>query len=206
MRTHRHFWALAAALLAACGDYGAPDEVVYGTAVYTQPSSGFDPVVLGTYFLDTTIVTKDDSQTPPTQTSTMPTNVQNAIASNMTAYGWRRVNTAAEAKAQNGVVLTMAVVKGTAAVYYPGYWCDYWYYYSCYYSWYYAGSYGFGSAILEMALAANYNPGGTTPPPGPTSPLWGSMMYGVATTQSYDTQRLVEAVNRAFAQSPYLKR
>ncbi len=199
MRMHRYFWALAAALLASCADYSTPDEVVNGAVVITQPKPGFDFKPLATYYLDTTIkVVEDDVST----TDPMPSGIADAITANMTALGYTRVDTGnqlADLQAAD-VGLKMAVLKGTGTVYYPGYWCDYWYYYSCYYGWSYAGSYSFGAAILEMSDLANFS----TTPDQPLQIVWSAMVYGVASTSAYNTQRAVEGINRAFGQSPYL--
>jgi hypothetical protein len=98
------------------------------------------------------------------------------------------------------VGLHVSILRGTGAVYYPGYWCDYWTYYGCYYSWAYAGSYRFGTVIFEMAQLQP-----PTPLDQPIPILWTSAVYGVATSQPYDVQRVVDGLNRAFDQSPYLK-
>ncbi|BDG05603.1 DUF4136 domain-containing protein [Anaeromyxobacter oryzae] len=189
MRTHRFFWGLAAALLASCGSYGAPDEVVFGEAVYTQQSPGFDFKPLSTYYLDPTMKVVNDTVST---TEPLPSGLQSAIDSHMAALGY----TAAPLAVAN-VGLHASLLKGTGTVYYPGYWCGYYSYSGCYYGWSYAGSYHFGSVILEM--------GDLTAPAGGTLPIrWVAAMYGVATTGTVDVQRAVNAVDRAFAQSPYL--
>jgi hypothetical protein len=191
MRTQRGSGALAAALLAACGGYGAPDEVVYGEAVYSQgrPNSEFRP--LGTYFLDPTVKIVEDTQITPDPTP-MPAEIKNAIDTNMAALGWTPADLATADAAIN-----VSLLRGTGQVYYPGYWCDYYSYGGCYYSWYYAGSYRFGSVITEMIDLS-------VAEPAQAQVLWTSQVYGVATTPQYDLVRVVSGLNRAFAQSPYL--
>lgn len=198
MRTHRHFWALAAALLAACGDYGAPDEVLYGTAVYTQPKPGLDPSSLGTYWLDPIAkIVEDDPQNPTFQP--LDPDIEAAIDQNMQGLGYAKDTslTTPPAGTVGTVGLHVSVLKGTGAVYYPGYWCDYWYYYSCYYTWYYAGSYKYGTVMLEMASLA-------APANAAADILWLAAMYGVQTSVAWDEQRVITAIDRAFNQSPYL--
>ena len=201
MKLRRMLWILPAALL-ACADYGAPDEVVYGTVVYTQPRSGFDFSTElppgATYYLDTTMNLV--SETGVT-TAAMPAPVQTAIRTNLGALGY--VEDASGSPLDNADVgLKMSVLVGDVDVFYPGYWCGYWYWYYCGYGgWYYAGSYTVGMAILEMGDIR-------TPPadPGVALPIvWSALMYGVA----YDStttavQRVADATNRAFAQSQYL--
>jgi hypothetical protein len=197
MRLHRCSWALATALLASCYGYGTPDEVLYGTAVYTQQAPGYDFKPLSKYYLDPIVnVMNDGNETQ----DTLPAPVASAIDAHMAALGYEKVNSLVEAAVTGGVGLRAAVLKGTGAVYYPGYWCDYWTYYGCYYSWYYAGSYHFGTVILEMGDLSGY------PPPAQQKLpiLWASAMYGVQTTAAYDVQRINDAIDRAFAQSPYL--
>ena len=208
MRTHRWIWALAAALLAACGTYGAPDSVVYGTDVLTLPQPGYVPSSATTnYYLDPTMtVVKGDPNIPGNVTtvridSGQYASVGTAVDSNMVAAGFtNKISVQPPQGTANTVAMHLSALTGTAATYYPGYWCDYWYYYSCYYTWYYAGSYNYGSVIVEMVDAS----APPTPPPASVPILWQSQIYGVATTASYDIPRIVEGINRAFSQSPYL--
>jgi hypothetical protein len=194
----RYLLAIAAsAALAGCGDFSAPDEVVYGVAVATVPSPGADFTGLATYNLDTTIKVRKDGQDQPS--TPMPQSVQDAIDAQMQAAGY----TPADA-ATADVGLSMTYITNSVDYYYSGGYCDIWYgYYGCYYPPVYAGSYRYGTAILTMVELTS-PPSGSTPFPG----LWSSFMYGVVTeyagSAAYNTARLVEGVNRAFVQSPYL--
>lgn len=199
MRTQRFTWALTATLLASCGSYGAPDSVVFGEAVYTQPKTGFDFRGLSTFYLSPNMTVKDDNAT---STQPVPDPIAAAIRSHMAALGYTE-NTQPPGGTDlpppgTDVGIKLSLLRGTGAVYYPGYWCNYWTYYGCYYNWYYAGSYRFGSIVMEMGDLRNSTPGQNL------QMLWTAMMYGVATTSSVDVQRGVDAVNRAFEQSPYL--
>jgi hypothetical protein len=181
------------ALLASCADYGAPDEVLYGEAVFSQPKPGFDYTPLGTYFLSPDYLHFEGEL--PVRTA-LPANVAAAINNNMVALGY----TAAATQLDADVQLSVTVLDGTAAVYYPGYWCDYWYYYYCYYDYSYAGSYQYGMAILEMADVRGASGIATEEVPV----VWAGLVYGVATTAAYDTARVADGFNRAFGQSQYL--
>jgi hypothetical protein len=201
MKTQRIPWVLGAALLASCYGYGAPDEVVFGEAVYTQEKPAYDFKPLSTYYLDPNIKIVEDNTSNEVA---MPDTLKSTIDRNMqTVYGWASDQTiGVGGKPNANVRLKAFVLKGTGAVYYPGYWCDYWVYYGCYYDWYYAGSYKFGTILLDMGDL-------TQPPPTPGEPkpldsLWVGVVYGVATSPTYDTQRILDGVNRAFSQSPYL--
>jgi hypothetical protein len=197
---NRFLLAIAASVaLAACGDFTAPDEVVYGVAVATAKSPGASFAGLNTYYLDTTIAVRKDGQAATPPTTPMPQVVQDAINAQMRAAGY----TAADvATAQVGLSLTY--ITNSVDYYYSGGYCDIWYgYYGCYYPPVYAGSYRYGTAILNMVdKRSPANPG--APFPG----RWVNFMYGVVTeyagSASYNTSRLVEAIDRGFAQSPYL--
>jgi hypothetical protein len=202
MTTRRAFlWVLP--FLLACGDYGAPDEVVFGELVATQPSASFAVPAGATYYIDPTVKVLNDqvaSEVP------LPDAIEQAIARNLEALGYVR-ETRTPPLDNADVGLKMSALVGVTQVYYPGYWCDYWYWYSCYYSWYYAGSYTTGTVILDMGdLHANRDLGQKLPI------LWSAAMYGVLSDylstggiSAAGTQRVVDAINRAFAQSPYLK-
>jgi hypothetical protein len=203
MRTHRHIWVLAAAaLVAGCADYGAPDEVLFGTAVYSQPKAGFDPQALGTYYLFTDAVVLGDTATitPQTINLLLPqyAGILDAIDANMQGYGYRKTLILPPPAGEPGTAtIRVAIMSGTAAVYYPGYWCDYWVYYSCYPNYSYAGSYKFGTVFVDM---------GGFRTDGKLDSEWIGAVYGVATGVPYDTPRIVDGINRAYAQSPYLRR
>ena len=211
MRTHRWNWALAAALLASCAGYGAPDEVVFGEAVYTQGKADFDFKSLAPaagakpkYVLVEQMVVVDG--TTPAPQDTLPSSVAQAIRANMNALGYEEVPATGTIDSQidaADVALQTALLKGTAAVYYPGYWCDYWYYYSCYYDWSYAGSYKYGSVILQLSDVRLFVPG-TPPKNQKLPPLWVGAVYGVQTTPANDVTRAQSGLNEAFARSPYL--
>jgi len=197
MKTRFLLAIAASAALAACGDYGAPDEVVYGVAVATVPSPGADFTGLGTYNLDTTVKVRKDGQDEPS--TPMPASVQTAIDDQMQAAGYTPTDAASA-----DVGLSLTYITNSVDYYYSGGYCDIWYgYYGCYYPPVYAGSYRYGTAILTM-VDLSAPPSGSTPFPG----LWSSFMYGVVTeyagSAAYNTSRLVEGVNRAFEQSPYL--
>ncbi len=204
MRTHRYFWALAAALLASCADYSVPDEVLYGQVVYTQPDSTFTGFKsLDSYYLDLTVkVYEDDPQNPTTINlgDSQYAGIVNAIRTNMEeVYGYTRLTSIPPPGTAGAAVVRMAVAKNTATYWYGGYWCDPYSYYWCYYDWYSAGQYEYGTVMMSLndfSVAAN---------PGTNLPIrWIAAMYGVASTPAYDLPRIVEAINRSFSQSQYL--
>src|SRR5512133_4300639 len=100
MRLHRCFWALATALLASCYSYGAPDEVLFGEAVYTQQAPGFDFKPLTKYYLDPSVNVMNDGNVG---LDTLPAGVISAIDANMSALGYTKVDSLAAAAGTGGV-------------------------------------------------------------------------------------------------------
>jgi hypothetical protein len=101
------------------------------------------------------------------------------------------------------LVVGLYAYKGSQA--YASYYCGWWYWgyypYDC--SYYYAGSYSFGTLVMRMADLKNAPPTAT----GATLPIvWGTASYGVLGTQSYNLQRVLVSIDKAFDQSPYLHR
>jgi len=199
---------LAAIGAAACGGYSAPDEVVFGTGVYTQPAPtsppGQDPSTifkpLSSYYLDPTVeVWHDGEQQAP---AAFPSGAAQIINTRMTAYGY----TAGTPPPIGGVPgasvgLRASYFQNTFSYYYSGGWCTiYWGWYGCYPTWGYAGSYSTGTVVLVMTdLRTN--------PPGPNDQrpiLWVSGLYSVLQGQVTDTANFSSALTKAFDQSPYL--
>lgn len=201
MGTLRWSGVLAAALLAGCAGYGASDEVLYGAVVYTQPRPSQSFAALNKYMLNPAYVIAGDDPNHVTTTA-LPADVIAAFDANMSSRGWTKVampDPLPTPPIANTVFVQATVFKGSAGVYYPGYWCDYWYYYGCYYGWTYAGSYPYGTVVFEMVDGT-----GTPNVDGRLPVAWAAAIYGIATTSSYDIPRLVSGLYRAFDQSPYL--
>ncbi len=211
MRTHRYFWALAAALLASCADYSVPDEVLYGSIVYTQPQTGFTfKGNVSSYWLDTAVKVYEDDPSVPSAildlTQSQYSGLVAAIDTNMQGLGYTRLGAGPPTSPNfpqpgdaQATVIRLAVAKGTGTYWYGGYWCDPYYYYWCYYDWYYAGSYKYGTVMMSMS--------DFSAPADPNTQLpirWIAAMYGVASTTAYDIPRITDAVNRSFGQSQYL--
>jgi hypothetical protein len=194
MKTRRWLW-LAATVSAGCGGYYAPNEVVYGSAVYTQaaPTADFKP--LRRYYLDLTMeVWKDGVQQP--STSVPPAGVE-TVHTRMTAYGYTESQTI-PLPGTDAVGLRAAVFNNSYSFYY-NYCSIYWGYYGCYPTWGYAGTYSTGTVALTMVDLR------TAPPPGgQRQVLWVSALYAVLTGAG-QTAQFNSALNRAFDQSPYLK-
>jgi hypothetical protein len=202
---NRFLLALAASLaLAACGSDGAPDEVVYGVAVYTQPSPGADFAPYSTYYVDPEITVHNNGVIEP-DTTPMTADIKAAIVAGMNAAGYVEVTD--QATADLGLKLGYAT--GSVDYYYSGGYCDIYYgWYGCYYPPVYAGSYRFGAAILGMVdLTVPQPPAGSPPTAFPG--VWFSSMYSVladyqAGSTTYNKNQLILGIERSFDQSPYL--
>jgi hypothetical protein len=114
MRTNRVLGALAVALLSSCADYGAPDEVLYGEAVYTQPAPGVNFAGFGTYYLDPEYTEVNGDSLRPVA---LPPSVETSIESNMAALGYTRIDTGDQAADLGAadVGLKVSVLSGRAA-------------------------------------------------------------------------------------------
>lgn len=201
----------AAALFASCG-YDVPDDVVYGVAVATQhaPNADFEQYV--TFAIDPTVAVVDEtgsvSQTYTVDGSQLtPTISANMTGRNFQEVAWRGDNTPADLH----IKMTATLGSQATYAYYPGY-CGWYPYYYCYPTWSYTGSYNFGTLVLTMGDVKNAAPGG-----GGKLPLvWTAALYGVLASyytpgapsggNNVNWPRIQEAVDRAFADSPYIQR
>ena len=138
---------------------------------------------------DTTYVyMKDAYATPILQT----------IESNMSNYGWTRV----AISARPDILLTPAAIKSTT--FYYSYWYDWWYsgwyggwgwYYPPYYT---VSSVTTGSVIITMADPNIANPIDRV------GAAWLMVGNGLASGAN-NVDRITDAIDQAFVQSPYLK-
>jgi hypothetical protein len=191
---------LAAIAAAACGGYDAPSEVVYGTLAYSQanPDALNKFPSLRTYYLDPLVEVWLDGEQQVSQP--VPAATVTVIQTNMTKYGYTQVTTN-PGPGQNpnaDVGLRLAYLKSTTVYYYSGGYCSiYWAYYACWPGWAYAGAYTSGT-VIGLMLDTKASVGGHI--------LWAIGLYGVLSGTTLDnTTRLNDALNRAYAQSPYLK-
>jgi Domain of unknown function (DUF4136) len=189
-------------LLAGCYPQG-PEYVEDLDVVITDYEPSYDFSSKGTYAMPTRIVKitgdvveGDEPQFIPDVTATA---ILAQIEKNMTALGWTRVpynNT----NPGPDVLLTPAAWETTTVLYYYDYW--YWWYggYYPYWGWGYPSytTYSTGTLLMRMVdpdvLASN----------GLPVIQWAGAINGVL-TYSYNATRINTALDRTFAQSPYLK-
>ncbi len=119
---------------------------------------------------------------------------------NLLNLGWTEV--APQDSATADVIVSTGVTTTTNVVYDDGNgcWYDYWGYSWCYPSYSYTYTYTTGTIVILMG-DRRVTTGGTLPA------QWNALMNGLAGESSTGnpTQRITNAINKAFSQSPYLK-
>ncbi len=193
--------AACALALAACGDYGAPSEVINGTAVATAQLTGANFSQYTTYTVTNTVqvYTETGSSSQPSDVDAsqlIPT-----ITAQMNARGYTYVPFTPGVRAD--LVISLYAYKGTQA--YGGTYCG-WYYwgyypYDCY--WGYYGTYNTGTFVMQMGDFKNAPPAASG---AKLATVWGSAAYAVASTAPYNYTLIQSSIVTAFNQSPYLKR
>ncbi len=195
-------FALASGL-ALWGCYPDGPEYYEDTDVtFTQYDSEFDFASRQTYALPDRIVVDVEIDNGDTTYVYMrdvyATPILQTIDANMSEYGWTKV----AISANPDVVLTPAAFKNTT--YFYSYWYDWWWggwypgwgwYYPPYYT---ISSITTGSMVINMADPNIDNPIDRAPV------TWMMIGNGLA-SGSDNINRMIEAIDQAFAQSPYLK-
>ncbi len=193
-------------LVAGCGYVDVPSEVVNGVAVATQPSQTANFTSYTTFYVDPKVGSIGgvaDGGSPTYVPDGVASAITSAIAANMIAAGYTQVTTAPTLANHADLAIQASALTIDNTYYYPGYWCGYYpyyYYYGCYYSWSYYGTYTTGTLLVEMLDLNNLVNGKATT-------IWGALAYGVVAGTGYGNPTAVtEAINRAFSQSPYIKK
>ncbi|HVI96749.1 MAG TPA: DUF4136 domain-containing protein [Anaeromyxobacter sp.] len=197
----------AAAFLASCVE-SAPDSVLHGVAVVTQNSSTANFASFSTFSIDPMVAVVDQTGSVTNMFQVDGSQLVPTIRTNMEQRGYTFVPWVGNTTPAD-LQIKMEAHLGSADLYYPGY-CGWYPYYYCYPGWTYAGSYNFGTFVVTMGDASGR-------PQGSQIPLvWTAINYGILS--SYYTSggppsgtnvnygRVQEAINRAFAQSPYIQR
>jgi len=189
----------------ACTGYGAPSEVVNGTATVTV-ESGSPPnwASYTTFTVTPTIQVFDSSGGQQDAYTRDASSIIPKITENMTKRGYTYIQSVrGQPPPRTDLVMTLYAYLGSQA--YGGVYCN-WYYwgypYGCYPTWGYYGTYNFGTLIMQMGDTKS-------PPPPQAAPVplvWGAAIYGVLGTQQYNLQRVLTSIDQAFAQSPYIQR
>ncbi len=182
--------------LGACYPGGA-DYYSDLDVTYTNYDDEFDFASLRTYAMPDSIVKVEgdlaEGEEPEIVKEPYNTQMLTRISSNMEALGWTRIDNPEEAD----LVLFPAAWTNTTVYYWYDYWCWYWYYY-CGWGWGYPTVSTYTTGTLVMALIAD---GEDYIDP---THVWTGAVNGLL-AGSYNSTRVNNAIDQAFAQSPYLK-
>jgi hypothetical protein len=128
--------------------------------------------------------------------------ILDAIDDQMAAYGWTKVDPEDE---MPDVVITPGAIKSTT--YFYSYWYDWWYYgwYGGYWGWYYPPYYTVSSITTGSIILVMADPSAAEDNPIERSPAVWTMIGNGLFTGAYELDRVTDAIDQAFAQSPYLK-
>ncbi len=168
--------------------------------VYTNYHDQFDFQSRGTYAMpDSVVKITGEIGAPEYLNFVYGAAITQAIAANMTALGWQRVHKDASPDVQ----LLPAAWSTTTLVggYWGGYYC-WWYPYYCGGGWYYpyypVTSYTTGTLVMTMVDANSLATDSSK------TVVWTGAINGLL-GYSYDIDRITNAINQSFNQSPYLK-
>jgi len=183
---------------------GGPDYVEDMDVVLTKHNAEYNFASKGTYAIPDKIVKITgnlvEGETPEFVPDVTGKQILARIESNMTAYGWQKV----DISANPDLLLAPASWETTTIVY----WYDYWYYWwggyypmwgwGGYYPPVYYDSYTTGTLLMTLIdkneVGANGNP----------VTQWTGAINGIM-TGSYNATRMNTSIDKAFAASPYLK-
>jgi hypothetical protein len=188
-------------LLWGCYPQG-PEYVEDLDVVLTKHNKDYDFTAKATYAMPEEIVKITGDVIEGEEPSFIPdANAQvilATVASNMADLGWERV----DLEDDPDVLLLPAAWETTTIYYYYDYWY-YWYggYWGWYYPYYppvYASSYTTGTLLMSITDPAIISADGNR------INQWSGAINGVLTGY-FDANRINEAINKAFAASPYLK-
>jgi hypothetical protein len=191
-------------LLAGCYPQG-PEYAEDTDIVYTTYDDKYDFDAGNTFAMPDQIVTdvkiEDGETTYVYMKPAFATPILQAIKKNMEAKGWQQVGLAANPN----VILTPAGLSSTT--YFYSYWYDWWYggWYGGYWGWYYPPYYTVSSYTTGTLIMVISDPNQAANSPIDRSPaVWVGAANGLA-SYSYNVTRVTNAIDKAFAQSPYLE-
>jgi hypothetical protein len=199
------FVVLAGLIVSSCSKY--PTYTVNTSdldMVWTEYDESVDFSTYKTYFVpDTLLVDSTMSPEDKAYIQEYYENILVEINANMTALNYVKV----DSSANPDIGLVISIVTQTNYVfsysywyYYPPYWGYPGYGYS--YPWAtYMGSYEEGALIFDMADLKNINHQGQN-----ISGIWSALCGGILTgsTSTTISKRLIDGIDQAFTQSPYL--
>jgi hypothetical protein len=200
--------ALGALFLWGCYPDG-PDYIEDMDVVITKHNPDYNYVAKSTYAIPDKVVKITGNLQEGDSPEYLPqsTVIISAIKKNMDALGWVEVNIADTATTHIDVFILPASWETTTIVYYYDYWYGwyggYWGGYYPYYPYYgggYYDSYSTGTLIWTLIDTDKDLISGTGSPVA----QWTAALNGIL-TGSFSSTRVTKLIDKAFAQSPYLK-
>lgn len=206
----RSYLAALAAVVgvaAGCGQDTVSPEVLTGTAVITYRDPAVDFGAYSTYAITSKLTIFEEVNGEPRYTFASAPEILAAIQVNMADRGFVLVAVVdpelpPSVPPDADLAVNPVVLRGTQFAYYPCDWWDWWGYpgYGCDLAWGWV-PYRVGTLIVPLADLRN-----PPPEPGTWSLVWTGAGYSVLTPATEaNVQIAIDAVNQAFAQSPYLK-
>lgn len=202
---------VAAGLLAAtgCVPYPSSSDLVDQDIVISHYNDKANFGSYKTFALPTNIPVLKENDLGQTEVTFQDApEVIAAVRRNMLARGYTEVQQ--DGGVQPDLAVAMAAVSNTIQIY-SGSYCyyySYWYwYYPCYPTYPYYSSYNARTFVLDIAdakaEAANKPTDGGVNPAGI---IWSNWLYGVITSNyTFEAQQVINGIDEAFAQSPYVK-
>lgn len=208
----------AVLLLFGCGLEPADNSEDLDVVV-TAPAQGADFRQVTTYALPTEVplIKQSDVEAEPVEAkldATLQAAILDTVNQNMSRLGYRRVENPEQGKPDVFLEVS-AIATQSLDVYYSS-WSTYWgSYYAPWYGTYYGAGWApvvtpyvvessFGTVLINMT-----NPNAPDPASQKIPTLWVAAVNGVlndAIVPGGGTARVVDGINQAFAQSPYLTR
>jgi len=213
VKIYRVLFVVSIIILAGCYPKGA-EYIEELDLVYTNYYNQYDFQAKHTYALPDSVIKitgenfedPDGNHRPEFLPKASGDVILNQIKTNMTAYGWTKV----DRSAHPDVLLLVSSMTTTNIFYYYDWWYwDWWYggyyppwgwyYPCCYYPGYMTG-YRSGSVLMQMVDPNTATAEGNVPV------VWTGILNGLAEGgQSSIATRVQAGIDQAYAQSPYLK-
>jgi hypothetical protein len=196
----------------AC-DYGAPSEVVNGIATVTVQSSsapdagGADFSQYLTFTITPVIQVQDNTSGVNHDYTKDASSIIPKIQTNMVSRGYQYIASPPLPQQPPRTDLVIALYAYLGSQTYGGVYCDWWYWYypyGCYPTYGYVGSYNYGTFLMQMGDFKNAPPPNT--PQAQVGLIWNAAVYGVLGTPNYNLNNVLNGIDQAFAQSPYIHR
>lgn len=203
-----------ASTLSACIDYPSEDKRFSQELVITAYDKKADFSSYGTFAIvpEVKVVNVDDAGAMASVDPAASSAIIERVASSLASRGYARVDR--DASPDLGVGVTVVQGSGTGSVsgsYWAGYYASYWGYtdYGLYYPYAYTYEYGRGTLATQLFDLKNApKPDAGTADAGTSNltTVWTSAAYQAMPEENADLPKVLDTIDQAFLQSPYLHR